>query len=56
LIRELQKSFEIRFNEGLELYTIRHYNDEAIQRITSGRNVILEQKSRNTIHLIVQIT
>jgi len=56
LIRELQKSFEIRFNEGLELYTIRHYNDEAIQRITSGRNVILEQKTRNTIHLIVQIT
>lgn len=56
LISELQKSFEIRFNEGLELYTIRHYNDGAIQRIISGKNVILEQKTRNTIHLIVQIT
>ena len=54
LIRELQKSFEIRYNEGLELYTIRHYNDEAIQRITSGRSVILEQKSRNTVHLVVK--
>jgi len=54
LIRELQKSFEIRYNEGLELYTIRHYNDEAIQRITSGRSVILEQKSRNTVHLVIQ--
>jgi aspartate kinase len=54
LIRELRKSFEIRFNDGLELYTIRHYNDKAIQRITSGRNVILEQKSRNTVHLLVK--
>jgi len=53
LIRELQKSFEIRYNEGLELYTIRHYSNKAIQRITSGRNIILEQKSRNTIHLVV---
>jgi len=54
LIRELQKSFEIRYNEGLDLYTIRHYNDEAIQRITSGRNVILEQKSRNTVHIVIK--
>lgn len=53
LIRELQKPFEIRYNEGLELYTIRHYNDEAIRHITSGRKVILEQKSRNTVHLVV---
>ncbi|TSA24972.1 MAG: aspartate kinase [Bacteroidetes bacterium] len=53
LIRELQKSFEIRYNEGLELYTIRHYDEEAIRRITSGRKVILEQKSRSTVHLVV---
>lgn len=54
LIRELQKSFEIRYNNGLELYTIRHYNDKAIRRIITGRNVILEQKSRNTVHLITR--
>lgn len=54
LIRELQKSFEIRYNEGLELYTIRHYNDEAIRRIATGRHVILEQKSRNTVHLVLK--
>jgi len=54
LIRELRKSFEIRYNEGLELYTIRHYNDEAIRRIAAGRDVILEQKSRNTVHLVVR--
>lgn len=56
LIRELQKSFETRFNDGLELFTIRHYNDKAIRSITSGREVILEQKSRNTIHLVVKRT
>ena len=54
LIRELQKTFEVRYNDGLELYTIRHYTDEAVQRITSGRNILLEQKSRNTIHFVLQ--
>jgi len=54
LIRELQKTFEVRYNDSLELYTIRHYNDEAIRRITSGRNILLEQKSRNTIHFVVK--
>lgn len=54
LIRELQKTFEIRYNDGLELFTIRHYTEEAIRSITSGRRVILEQKTRNTVHLIVE--
>jgi len=53
LILELQKSFEVRYNDELELYTIRHYNDKAVRRITSGRIILLEQKSRNTIHLVL---
>ena len=54
LIRELQKSFEVRYNDGLELFTIRHYNEKAIKRITSDRTILLEQKSRTTIHFVLQ--
>ncbi|MFH1159834.1 MAG: aspartate kinase [bacterium] len=54
LLLELKKAFEVRYNEGLTLYTIRHYNDDAIRRIISGREVLLEQKTRNTVHLVVK--
>jgi aspartate kinase len=51
LIPELQKTYEVRYNEEVELFTIRHYSDESIRRITSGRQVLLEQKTRHTVHL-----
>ncbi|MBN1200013.1 MAG: aspartate kinase [Bacteroidales bacterium] len=54
LITELQKNYEVRYNLGLDLYTIRHYTGEAIEQIVSDRTVLLEQKSRSTIHLVVQ--
>jgi len=53
LIGELRQSYEVRYNEGLELITIRHYTDEAIARISADRRVLLEQKSRNSIHLVL---
>lgn len=54
LLHELQKTFEVRYNEELTLFTIRHYNAAAVDRITSGRTVLVEQKTRNTIHLLVR--
>lgn len=53
MISELKKSYEVRFNEGLELYTIRHYTPQAIARITKKKKILLEQKSRTMVHLVV---
>jgi len=36
------------------LYTIRHYDQEAIDRITGTKKVLLEQKTRSTVHLVVE--
>ncbi|MDX9882761.1 MAG: aspartate kinase [Prolixibacteraceae bacterium] len=52
LIAELKKLFEVRYNTGLELVTIRYYNQEAIDRITNGHQVYIEQKSRRTARLL----
>jgi aspartate kinase len=53
LLSELQKNFIVRYNDDAELYTIRHYNQAAIRKISKNRKVLLEQKTRNTVHLVV---
>ena len=51
--QSLDLKFSIRFNKGLELLTIRHYNEAIIKELTNGRNLLLEQRSRNTVRLIM---
>ncbi len=53
LLKELGHLYAVRFNEGLVLYTIRHYTQEAIDRMTAQKKVLLEQKTRSTVHLVV---
>jgi aspartate kinase len=53
LILEFQKDFRVRYNDGVELYTIRHYNPASIRRISKSRKILMEQKTRNTVHLVV---
>ena len=56
LIEQLQHSFHVRYNENLQLITIRYYTQEVIDRIVAGRPVLLEQRSRSTEQLIVPQT
>ena len=54
LIEELSENYEIRYNYNVELYTVRHYTPAAIRRLTKGRTVLLEQKTRHTVHLVLR--
>ena len=54
LIIELRKIFGARYNTGLELITIRYYNQEAIDEIIKGRQIYIEQKSRRTARLLLK--
>lgn len=53
LVEDLQKIFELRYNEGLELITIRHYSDADIAGLCMGRTIYLEQRSRATTRLLI---
>lgn len=46
--------YHVLFNEGLELVTIRHHNQETIDRVTQQKNLIVEQKSRHTIRILMK--
>lgn len=53
LREELAHSFRLRYNEGLQLITIRYYTQEIIDSIVAGRPILLQQRSRTTTQLIV---
>ena len=46
--------FSIVYNESVELLSIRHYNEEAIRRIITGREILLEQRTRSTVRFVVR--
>jgi len=54
LISELKKKFVVHYNEGLELMTIRYYNDEVISQMTGTRTVFVAQKTRTTARFLMK--
>lgn len=54
LIQCLGQDFKVLINEDVELLTIRHYTPETLQKLTSGRYTLLEQKTRATVQLVVK--
>ncbi len=54
LLDELKDNFEVYFNEKLLMYTIRHYDESAIKKLLKNKELLLEQKSRHTVHLVVK--
>ena len=53
LIEHFQDQYVVKYNENLELVTIRHYDDATLDRVTTGKNVILEQKTRETARMVM---
>ena len=53
LIVELSSRFKVYYNDSVKLFTIRHYNQDSINKVISNKKVLLEQKSRNTVQFVV---
>ncbi len=54
LLKELQKQYRVLYNDQLELVTIRYYDQTTLDRVTTGKNTILEVKSRYTAQLVMK--
>ena len=54
LISELQKSFKVLYNKGLELMTVRYYTQETIDTLSTNKLVLLEQRSRFTVQMVMK--
>ncbi|MCB0792923.1 MAG: aspartate kinase [Flavobacteriales bacterium] len=54
LIEELRKVYQVRYNAGCELVTIRHFDEATLKRLTAGREVLIEQRSRVTARFVLK--
>jgi len=53
LLKDLQEEFLVKYNMSKKLITIRHYTPEAIGQVIGNQHVILEQKSRSTLQVVL---
>jgi len=53
LFDALGSEYRIRYNNDLLLITIRYYDQETIDKAVGDRTVLLEQKSRTTVQLVI---
>lgn len=54
VLEELKKKFKVNIETGLELITIRYYNQETINRVLVNKEVISELKDTYTCQLLVK--
>ena len=54
LIGNLQQKFEVKYNTGLDLVTVRYYDSETVDQVSEGRKVYVEQKSRRTARMLLK--
>ncbi|MEX0288789.1 MAG: aspartate kinase [Flavobacteriaceae bacterium] len=54
LLNHLKGKFKVVHHEGVSLYTIRHFNSAAINSLQNGREVLLEQRGKETVQLVVK--
>ncbi len=54
LIQHLKARFKVDYKTGVSLYTIRHFNEEAINNLEKDKNVLLKQLTQNTVQLVAE--
>lgn len=54
LINILGQDYKVFSNEGVQLLTIRHYTPEVLFDLTKGRHILLEQKTRQTVQVVIK--
>jgi len=55
LIKRLHEHFEIYYNSGLTLITVKNYDAETFDKYHTMKGVLLEQSSRSTLQVLVRL-
>ena len=54
LLNLLKSRFNVVCHEGVSLYTIRHFNADAIDSLQNGKEILLEQRANETVQLVIK--
>lgn len=54
LLDAFQDNYRVLYNDHVELFTIRYYDQPTIDKLVAGRSILLEQRSRYTVQLVLK--
>ncbi|UOQ99823.1 aspartate kinase [Hymenobacter sp. 5317J-9] len=54
LLDLLREQFTLHYNTGVQLFTIKNYDAASIARLTEGKRLLLEQRTRGTFQFVCQ--
>ncbi|MEO1012419.1 MAG: aspartate kinase [Bacteroidota bacterium] len=54
LLEVLKGRFKVICHEGVSLYTVRHFTETAVKSVLNGQDVLLEQRGKETLQLVVR--
>lgn len=52
-IEVLSQRYKVLYNSNCELVTIRNYTDDLAKKLSENRQILVEQKSRNTLQMVI---
>jgi aspartate kinase len=52
-LAELEKHFDVRTNDNLQLYTVRHHNAQSRKALRGDREPLIEQVTRQTYQVVM---
>jgi aspartate kinase len=54
LLQHLKAKFKVTCHEKVSLYTVRHYNEQAIASIEKDKTLLLKQLTQETIQIVTK--
>ncbi len=54
LLQQLKSKFKVVHHEDVSLYTIRHFDTQALESLQNGHEILLEQRGKETVQLVVK--
>ena len=52
--RAIETDYKVKVERGLELITVRHYTDSVLESLKHDRIILLEERIRNTVQMVVK--
>ena len=54
LLKDLEQQFKVHCYRDVDLYTIRHFTEEAVEKTRKDKDVVLEQRNGETVQLVTR--
>ena len=54
LIQDLKDQFNVFYNDELTLYTVRNYTSKSLYNLVGDKEILLEQRTRNTLQVVLR--